>query len=370
MIPLYEKSNRLEKAVNKNFKRFLYHTINWNGRLIEISGSRGVGKTTLMLQKLSEYNEKNAGAALYISADDPWFFTNSLVDTAEEFEKWGGQYLFIDEVHKYPSKHKNYDWSAEIKHMYDSLPGLNIVYSGSSILKLYIGHGDLSRRKIAHKLPGLSFREYLEINNLFVSDVIPFDDLLKNHEAIAADLVSRLKILPHFRDYLHHGYYPFYNEAPQAYFSRLDDVIGVVLETDIPAVSDIPFETSIKLKKLLALIAQSAPFTPNLSQLGQTLFITDQRTMLKYINFLHKAEMVNVLGIEGKGNQLLRKPDKLYLNNTNLMYCFSSQVNVGTQRETFFLNQLQNSHVVTNPYRGDFVAENQSIPLWLFGFLY
>ncbi len=187
---------------------------------------------------------------------------------------------------------------------------------------------------------------------------VQHDNLLKSHETIAADIVSRLKILPHFRNYLHHGYYPFCNEAPQAYFNRLDDVIGVIIEIDIPAVSDIPFETSLKIKKLLALIAQSAPFTPNLSQLGQTLYITDQRTLLKYIMYLHKADMINVLGIEGRGNQLLRKPDKIYLNNTNLMYCFGSQVNVGTQRETFFLNQLKHIHEVTNPTRGNFMAEN------------
>jgi uncharacterized protein len=324
---------------------------------------------------------------------------------AEELIKYNVNWLFLDEVHKYPPKIKDYDWSAEIKNAYDRNPGLKITYSGSSVLKIYKGQGDLSRRKSSYRLAGLSFREYLEMNGTYKSESITLDDLISKHQNISETISKKIKILPHFKTYLSIGYFPFYKEDTSAYFSRLNSIINVIIETDIPAVSDISFDTSLKLKKLLAAIATSVPYVPNLSKLRKELYITDQRTLLKYLDFLEKAEVISTLMQSAKGNKILQKPDKIYLGNTNYMYSLQLSVKEpGTIREVFFESQLRVNHNLRLPPKGDFeindkylfevggknkssnqirnlenayvVADNiengifRTIPLWLFGFLY
>ena len=404
MIELFESSNLLINSVSHQFKRFRFDTIDWDARLVEINGARGVGKTTMLLQKAKLLNASVNNAALYASLDDPYFYKRNLIEVADEFYKNGGKYLFFDEVHRYPSKDPEHDWSSELKTIYDRYPDLTVIYSGSSILKLQKAKGDLSRRKISYNLPGFSFREYLDFNDIEKIEPMNLDDLLTRHVEISNQIISKIKIIPHFKAYLRTGYYPFYNEAPDHYFERLKDVITVILENDIPAVTDIPFETSIKLKKLLSLISESAPYTPNLSLISKELFIKDQRTLLKYFSFLENAELIQALSKEATGNRILRKPDKLFLNNTNLHYCFYSTPNIGTQRETFFANQLRNHHLLTFPETGDFKVDDtmifeiggknkdksqlkdtgnayfalddietgygNTVPLWLFGFLY
>jgi len=405
MIQITEISNRLINNITSPFKRNLYESIHWNDRLIELRGARGVGKTTLMLQKAKELQTKGKEKVLYFSSDTPYFFKNSLFDTAETFSKYGGEFLFIDEVHKYPPKYKNLDWSLEIKNIYDALPQLNIVYSGSSVLQLFKGQGDLSRRKSAYVFNGLSFREYLILNNIYHHQSYTLVQLLTNHQQIATEIISEIKVLPHFNEYLKTGYYPFYIENPDKYYDKLNEIISVVLEIDIPAVSDINFDAAYKMKKLLASISSTVPFTPNLANLSKELHITDNRTVLKYINLLEKAEMITTLSTDGIGNTVLNKPDKIYLNNANMMYALEpNAVNVGTIRETFFLNQINYLHKTNYPKSGDFEVDNKytfevggknkdqkqikdiqnsflviddietgygnRIPLWLFGFLY
>jgi predicted AAA+ superfamily ATPase len=404
MIELFETSDRLIRNVPVAFTRYLFSRINWGVRLVEIAGSRGVGKTTLLLQRAKELNSQLPGQALFVSLDDPWFYSHSLIDTAAEYVRNGGLVLLLDEVHKYPNKHPDFDWSSEIKTIYDHYPSLQVVYTSSSLLRLYKGQGDLSRRKTTYNLKGLSLREYLAFYEIGTFPPVTIDDLLTRHAEVASMIVDKIRIIPHFKKYLNTGYYPFYPEAPDQYVDRLKNVINVIVENDLPAVTDISYDSLKKIKKLLAVIATSVPYTPNLSRVRQELFISDQRTLLNYLFYLDQAELVSILSREARGNQLLRKPDKIYLNNSNLLRCFTNQADTGTIREVFFLNQVANPLQVTYPDRGDFLingtwtievggrtktreqikdidhaflalddietGSGQTIPLWLFGFLY
>lgn len=405
MEALFEQSTQQIKRVETSFYRSLYHTIDWHCRLIEIHGARGVGKTTLMLQRALKISEFGAEKVLYISLDDPYFYNHTLIEVADYFNKFGGVHLFIDEVHKYPPKFPNHDWSAEIKVLYDRYPDLQLVYSGSSVLKLFKGHGDLSRRKCSYNLPGLSFREYINWTGKKELAVYTLAQLINSHTEIATKITDDLKILPLFFKYLKHGYYPYYKEAPDQFCNRLRATINVILEQDLPAVASFSNENHVKLKKLLAVLAESVPFTPNLTNLRSALFIADQRTLLNYLDALEKAELLSTLDKDTKGMKKLQKPTKIYLHNTNLMNClFFDTLNVGTQRETFFFNQLRTLHRVNYPVKGDFIVDSDytfeiggknkssfqiqeipnsflamddieigfgnKIPLWLFGFLY
>lgn len=405
MQNLYEISNKLINNVKSGFKRSLYAEINWQQRLIEITGARGVGKTTLMLQKAKELFDQEPRAVIYISLDDVYFFNNSMIETAEQFQKYGGKYMFIDEVHKYPAKHKTYDWSAELKNIYDRYPELSITYSGSSVIGLYKGHGDLSRRKASYKLNGMSFREYLEMNNILKVPIITLQDVIDKNPVISADISDKIKILPHFRNYLSTGYYPFYNENPEQYNQRIKNIMNVILEVDIPSITEINYDTTGKIKTMLAVLSTAVPYTPNLTKLSDHLQIGDVRTLYKYFYFLEKAELITLLNSNAKANKLFQKPEKIYLNNTNLINTISPGKNeTGTIRETFFLNQVHYLHEINYPKKADFIIDNRytfeiggknktrkqirdiedsyvvqddieigfsnTIPLWLFGFLY
>jgi len=404
MEQLFEISHRLIQNVSVEFKRGLYFEINWNSRLIEIKGSRGVGKTTLMLQKAKEA-EENGKKVLYFSSDLPYFYKNNLFDTADKFQKYGGEILFIDEIHKYPQKQKQNDWAQEIKNVYDALPDLKVIYSGSSILQLYQSAGDLSRRKTTYFLNGLSLREYLIYNRKAKFEKFNLRNIIENHVEICKSISSRIKILPEFQAYLKTGYYPFYNESPESFLQRLGDIINVIIDTDIPYVSEMTQETAHKIKQLLAAVSSTVPYTPNLSNTASELYIADQRTLIGYLNYLEKAELITTLGSRAVGNKILNKPAKIYLNNSNLMYAIDKNlVNIGTLRETFFLNQLRYLFPVNYPKTSDFYVDNKYIfevggknkgnaqikdlensfiakddietgyanviPLWVFGFLY
>lgn len=404
MQTLWELSDRLSREISVRFIRYLADEIDWNLRLIEITGSRGVGKTTFMLQRVNLLNKTTPGQALYVSLDHPWFFSNSLLDTAAAFYREGGACLFLDEVHKYPARHPSVDWSAELKNIYDQYPRLKVVYTGSSLLKLYKGKGDLSRRKVMYQMKGLSFREFLAYQGGPVYPALSIGDLMEMHESVAHEIISATPVFGFFRHYLQHGYYPYFIESPEHYTARMNEVITVILENDLPAVTEISWENIFKIKKLLAVIASSVPYVPNLSRIREQLHIVDQRTLLKYLHYLDRAEVLGVLSRESEGNQILRKPDKIYLDNTNLLRCFNEHPDVGLVRETFFQNQLKKGHRLTYPASGDFMVDGRwifeiggktkgkkqiksvedaflvlddieaghgrSIPLWLFGFLY
>ncbi len=404
MQKLFEISNKLLDNTSSVFKRSVYNDI-WQGRLIEIRGARGVGKTTAMLQRAKELTRENPQQAIYITLDDIYFFNHSIIDVAETYSKYGGKYLFIDEVHKYPAKYKNFDWSAELKSIYDQYPELNIVYSGSSVLQVYKGRGDLSRRKVSYKMQGLSFGEYLSLNKIYTAKKYKIDEIIQNHVEISKEITSTIKVIPHFKQYLQEGYYPFRNEMPDKYCERLREVISVIIETDIPAVSEISFEVITKMKKLFAAISTSVPFTPNLTKLATELYIADYRTLYKYLNLLETAELLKTLSKIAKGQKMMRKPDKIFLDNPNLLNCIAKEnANIGNVRETFFINQLSYIADIHTPPKGDFLVNDKyifevggknkdykqianiensylaiddietgfgnRIPLWLFGFLY
>ncbi len=359
---LFKVSSKLQNNTKSKFKRSLYDDIDFSQRLIEISGSRGVGKTILMLQKAKEIAKKSANSVIYMSLDDSYFFNNSIVETADKFQQYGGKYMFIDEVHKYPSKHKNYDWSSELKNIYDLYPELIVVYTGSSIIDLYKANGDLSRRKTSYKLNGLSFREYLSLNKVSDFDRITLSDIVDNHADIASNIMKELKILPHFKQYLNTGYFPFYNENPDQYDKRLKNIINLILEIDIPAITDLNHSTISKIKTMLAVLSTSVPYTPNLTQLSAYLNIADLRTMYKYFYYLEKAELITLLNTVSKSNSKFRKPAKIYLNNTNLIDIISTHTSsVGTVRETFFLNQLAYMNKVNFHDSADFIVNDKYI---------
>jgi len=405
MEQLYDISRKRIQQTDTTFKRNLFRQIDYNQQLTEIMGSRGVGKTTLMLQRAKEISKHSPDSVLYISLDDAYFYNHSLLETADEFQKYGGEYLFVDEVHKYTSVYKNFDWSAELKNIYDRYPELKIVYSGSSIIELYTGQGDLSRRKNTYHLNGLSLREYLEYNAILKTEPIDLLTLLKAHTEITEDITQKIKILPHFKQYLKTGYYPFYNENPGQYTQRIQNVINVILESDISSVADVNYKSIGKIKTMLSVLASAAPYTPNLSKLSADIAISDQRTLYKYLYYLEKAELISLLTTAAKASKKLHKPEKIYLDNPNLFQVLSPKhLEVGTLRESFFMNQLSHHHTVNYPKKADFIVDghftfeiggkNKSkkqiqditnayiakddietgyanvIPLWLFGWLY
>ena len=405
MKSMIELSRSLANEVSLTRTRYLYNEIDWNARLIEITGSRGVGTTTLMLQRLAEMNKEKKGSALYFSLDHPHFFSASIHETADEFSRMGGKYLFLDEVHKYPPKHKSEDWSAGLKSVYDEYPDLHIVYSGSSLLKIYPGRGDLSRIKSSYRMKGFSFREYLQIEDILDTGPYHLSQVLEEHASISRGIADRIKVFPHFLKYLEQGYYPFYKESKTKYAGRLADLLNCVLETGIPSVAGISFESIFRIKKLLAAVAASSPSSPNLSYLRSELSIPDQRTLLSYLNLLEKSGIISTLSENGSGNTILNKPDKIYPDNTNLLKILApGNTDPATVRETFFLNQTGAGHDLTYPEKGHFLVDkrylfevtgqdedrsrigNESnvflavdeletgtgnqIPLWLFGFLY
>lgn len=380
------------------FRRYLYPILDRDERTVMIKGSRGVGKTTMMLQHIKESQAKE-GAMLYASLDELLFRSRTLVDIAEEFYLLGGRHLFLDEVHKYP------DWSTEIKLLHDTYRDLRIVFTGSSLIELAKGDADLSRRAVSHSLVGLSFREYLALKGILKVEPIRLDELCSEHVSIARELCDGISIIKHFKEYLRHGYYPFFLEGEESFHQKLAAVVNLVIETDIPAAFNSEYQTVHKLKRLLALIIQSVPFKPNISELSRHLNTTSRSSTLQFLDQLQGAELIALLRTQAGGKGVLTKPDKIFLDNTSIMYALrSATVDIGNLRETFFYNQLRAGHSVTSPVKGDFMVDgqytfeiggknkrdsqikniensfvaadnleigfHQTIPLWLFGFLY
>ncbi|MDZ7742448.1 MAG: AAA family ATPase [Bacteroidota bacterium] len=397
MENLILKSEKKIRNAPIKFIRDILHEIDWTDRLIGIKGARGVGKTTLVLQYIrKELFGKTK--ILYVGLDDLYFADNRLYNLAADFASYGGTHLFLDEVHRYP------DWSKEIKLIYDDIPELKVVFTGSSLLSIINAKADLSRRSVFYQIQGLSFREFLEFNNDFYFEKFSLQDFLTDHKDIAFEISSKLKVLPLFKSYLNNGYFPFFKENPANYLSRLAEIVNMVLEVDIPAQRSIKREAIPKLKKLLYIISNSVPFKPNIQKLSEITGIT-RNTIVTYINYLEEAAILNLLHTDVAGIGYLRKPEKIYLENTNLNYALSdSKPETGNLREAFFLNQLKKNHSLTYAKSGDFKVDDKyffeirgknktakqiagisnayiaaddietgignKIPLWLFGFLY
>ena len=394
--PLFNNYHRKIARIDLRFKRYLYDQINWSARIISIKGARGVGKTTMLLQHILE-NYEDIDKTLYASLDDLWFSTHSLIDLVDWADQHGVQRLYLDEVHKYAR------WKGTLKNIYDSYPDMSIVYTSSSLLIMDNATVDLSRRQTAYTLYGMSFREFLAFENILHYPAIALEDLLQNHVRHAMQIVRNVKMASYFEAYLEHGYYPFYREVGEDFASRLREIVSVVIDSDLPAVENMTFETLKKVKKLVMIISERVPFEPKMSELW-TQLVTNNELGLRMLYALDKAQIFALLTSKVKNYKFLYKPDKIFLGNTNLMHVLCPLVNKGNERETLFCCQLQVNNDVKHPLKGDFlvndkylfevggrkksfeqiadvpnsflavddteVGHGNRIPLWLFGFTY
>lgn len=392
---LFEFQHKIAQ-VSTDFKRYLLDVIDLDNRLIVVKGARGSGKTTLLLQLTKLYLP--ADKSLYVSLDHIYFYDHKLYHLAKEFSLQGGRYLLLDEVHKYPN------WSREIKLIYDNFPELKLIITSSSLLEIYKSESDLSRRAISYNLKELSFREFIALSQQQELPTFSLEDLVKNHVEISKELVSQFKPFSVFQKYLKIGVYPYFKENEANYQQKLHQTINLIIETDISAVEDLNYETLTKLKKLLISIATSAPFTPNITKLSQHVGVS-RNTLIHAIKILHRAGLVTEVYKKTSGIGALTKPEKLFLNNTNLMYALAKdQTSLGNVRETFFLNQILGLYDIRMAEKGDFIVDDNyvfevggksktqkqiagmqnaylvkdqveigyanAIPIWLFGFLY
>ena len=398
MEELFSYQNKILSKVTGEWYRSAYQTTDWTQRLFGIKGLRGVGKTTLMLQHLKFHNPDN-NKALYVSADNPWFYDNNLYELITEFDKVDGKLLLIDEIHKYPK------WASELKVGYDTYPNMQFIFSASSAFDIYKAEADLSRRAIITLLPGLSFREYLEYNYNISISPITIENLLTNTEELSKDINEKIKPLAHFKEYISTGYFPFLkNENDDIARQKLATIINTVLESDLAYVQDYSPSNIQKIKKLLGVIAGTAPFSPNISKIAQKLKV-GRNTIYNYLKHLEDAHILNLTHKSGRGISVLQKPDKIYFENTNLALALNKQADIGALRETFFVNQIRNAgHAIHLAKQGDFIVDEKitieiggknktskqiagvenafvvkddieyafqnRIPLWMFGLLY
>lgn len=394
---LRRRYKKLLSEVKTDVHRFIYHEIDWNQPLIGIKGQRGVGKTTLMLQRIKE-TDPTGNSSFYVSLDNLWFADHSLIELAEILVGEGVTNLYLDEVHRLPG------WEQMVKNLYDSYPELHVVFTSSSLLVIDHSIGDLSRRASMHTLPGLSFREYLMFEGVEPMERLSFSDVLYSHETIAPSISSQFEVLAYFRKYMSTGYYPFYKSMGKSdYYSRLCQSISAVVDTDIPAVENrIDYETLIKAKRLIGIIAGAQPYQPNMATLSG-LMGTNRSQLLKLFDLLDRAGIIRQVFTTTPGPKSLAKPQKIFLDNSTLM-CALDSPKIGTERECTFASFLSVGHRVGFAKDGDFIIDNRylfeiggkgkgfaqireipdsfvaaddiefgfgnKIPLWLFGFLY
>ena len=397
MDELLELSDKLIRQVSPDFKRYLLNKINWDNRLIGIKGARGTGKTTMILQWLQSRNPAN-GKAAYFSVDELYFTTNSIVDTGATFYRQGGKVLVFDEVHKYNN------WASEIKNLYDRYSDLQIIFTGSSIIDISRQEGDLSRRALIYELPGLSYREYLQMNGILDMKAISLNTIIEKSNAVREMFPANFRPLEYFGKYLSKGYYPFSIEDEEGYFLRLRQLTRLIVEFDMAEIYGFDNRNARKMLQLLTIISQQVPFKPNLSKLAEKSQV-HRNSLSNYLVFLEEARLIHMIYPSGISISTLQKPEKIFLDNTNLMIALSfNQAEKGALRETFVLNQLLVNHQVKYPKSGDFEVDEKfifevggasknikqisnienayivkddmeypagkSIPLWLLGFLY
>ena len=397
MTPLAAALDRRLAALDTMQHRPLYSEIDWEDRLVCIKGAKGTGKTTMMLQFLKEHPAECA-KSFYVSLDSLWFANHNPLDVVEWLHNNGFERLFLDEVHYFKP------WQTLVKNIYDDYPEMKVVYSGSSLMKLNAGAGDLSRRQRTYELKGLSFREFLEFEGVGRFEKLSLEEILKNHRVIAREIVSKTKVLKYFGKYIEGGYYPFYKSARGGYHERISQIVAQILERDWPETEDITLATVTKTKKMLMILAESCPQVPKMNELYAQLE-TDRNQGLKMLYALERAGILSLLSSKSANLGNLSRPDKIYCDNTNIMHALTVGTNSGTVRETFFLNQLRSAgHKVSYPPQGDFLVDGRhlfevggrgkgftqikdvpdsyvvndgvetgignKIPLWLFGFLY
>ena len=347
---LKQLSDSAVKSTDTRFLRYMYHLIPWENRMTAIVGPRGVGKTTLLLQYIKLH--LSTKDALYVSAESIYFANHTLFDTAMRFSQYGGRHLFIDEVHKYKG------WATELKMIYDNLPSLQVVFTGSSVLDIYKGTADLSRRVLVYQMQGLSFREFL--NMRFGTDVPAYSlQQIVDHEVVLPQQIEHPLAL--FDEYIHHGYYPFFNDY--GYEMRLGQIVSMTLETDIPQYANYSIAVSTKLKELMQVIADSVPFKPNMSTIATAVKV-DRNKLPDYFDLMGRAGLISLLREPTKGVRVLGKVEKVYLDNTNLAFALTtSEPDKGNLRETFFFNQMRVNHSVFNSHVSDFLIDGRTFEI-------
>ena len=371
--------------ISVDIQRYLIQQMDLKNRLIAIKGTRGAGKTTLLLQLTKLHLPLQS--TLYVSLDNLYFYDNKVYELAKQFVQFGGTHLLLDEVHKYPN------WSREIKLIYDNFPELSVIFTSSSMLEIYKSESDLSRRAVTYYLKELSFREFIIFETKKIFPSYSFNEILENHNTIATEIINEIKPLPLFDKYLKVGAYPYYKENENRYIQKLQN-----------AVEHLQYDTLIKLKKLLITIASSVPFIPNITKLSDKIGVS-RNMLVQSIKILERAGLVNELFKDTSGIGVLTKPEKLFLNNSNLMYALAKEnTNIDNVRETFFLNQFKGLHDINLSQTADFLIDKtytfeiggknktkkqiakvknayigkdgieigfgNIIPIWLFGFLY
>lgn len=397
MDELLLNSEKLILEVSLDFKRYLFAQINWENRLIGVKGARGTGKTTLLLQRLKE-SKLLISQKAYFSLDDIYFSGNRLIDTVKTFYQQGGKLLVLDEVHKYPT------WSQEIKNLYDRYRDLEIIFTGSSIIDIAKQEGDLSRRALMYELKGLSYREYLAYEYGLVLPLVQLENLLFETEGIRGNFPVDFKPLRHFQEYLKQGYYPYQFEDKLGYSQRIKQQTRLIVEYDMAELKGFDIRHAKKMLQLLFVVAQQVPFKPNINKLAEKTGI-HRNSINNYLYFLEEARLLSLLQSSGRSTAILQKPEKIFLENTNLLYALAEESPaIGTVRELFFNNQVGVKHTISYPKTGDFLVEGKyifeiggknkdamqvrevanawlvkddieypigkSIPLWLYGFLY
>lgn len=395
MQKLIEKSDRKISQVSITFKRYLYDDINLSNRLIAIKGARGTGKTTLLLQLAKNFSVEEV---IYVALDDLFFSENTLYSLAEKFVKVGGKIMLLDEVHKYPN------WSRELKLIYDDFTDLKVIFTSSSILDINKGESDLSRRAVTYDLLELSFREYVLLYEKIDLPVLSLQTILENHRSISSDLIQEFTPFKHFSKYLKIGNYPYYDNNQEEYYQKLRNTVNLILEVDLQTTENLDYHTLAKLKRLLFVISSNVPFTPNVLKISESIQL-NRNALVRALQLLDRAALIRTIYKQTRSVSLLNKPDKLWMHNTNLMYAISGdQVEMGTIRETFFMQHLAKAHQLSLPQKGDVLVDDtyvfeiggkskskmqitglthayivhddlevgfqNSIPLWLFGLLY
>lgn len=379
------------ELVSLAFKRYNYDKLPWEARLVGLMGPRGVGKSTLILQHIKSKSPEEQAKSLYVSADHSYFTTSTLIETANQFVREGGEWLYIDEVHKYEG------WSQELKQIYDSHPGLHVFFTGSSILDIIDGEADLSRRVILFDMQGLSFREYLEMFHGIKTPIRSLEDILNGK----TEIEGLQHPIPLFNQYLREGYYPFSKEG--FFQQRLQQVIRITMEVDIPQYANMSPATGKKLRRMLSIIASNVPYKPEATGLANEIKVS-RNDIPTYLLYMEKAGMIGQLRDETGGMRGLGKTEKVYLDNTNIIYALSGEnANIGNVRETFFYNQTRLALDVTSSKVSDFsigkytfeiggakkshrqikdvadsfivrddteYANGDILPLWAFGLLY
>jgi len=397
MKNLFETHNLIVSSANFLFRREIIDKIDWTERLIGLIGSRGVGKTTALIQYINE-SKITDNTLLYVSLDNLALPYTSLYELANDFQKQGGKRLIIDEVHKFPN------WAKELKNIYDMFPNLKVVFSGSSILKILTGNTDLSRRAVFYKMSGLSFREFLQIKTGHTFNKIKLEDLVVNHVKLCNEILSKVKPLAFFKEYLLCGYYPFFLQSTNTYHNKLQAIVSYIIEYEMYLLSKIDIRNTLKIRRLLQNIAGGLPYITNIKKMAESVEL-DRVTLLSYIDLLDKTDLITNVYQQGSFYSKLTKPSKILLSNTNLYYAITTNiVNIGSIRESFFVSQLKPIYNIQTAKQADFnvndtyifevggknktqaqiknlknaylVQDNiefgykNEIPLWLFGFLY